>query len=249
MRKLAAALACRNQGSRLYGKPLQNLDSAKGVTVLHQIVSCLKGIDCLGQIVLGISEGNHNLAFMDYAKRENLDFIVGDEKDVLQRLIQCAEKAQASDVFRMTTESPFPFFELIESGWKSHQETNSDATFLDNVIDGCGFEIIKTDALRESHAKGGERHRSELCTLYIREHKNDFSIYYLPPPQELSRKDIRFTIDYPEDLIVCREVYQRFIDRAPFIPLRDAVRFMDRNPDLKSLTAPYCAEGYRKMYL
>ena len=29
MRKLVAALACRNKGSRLYGKPLQNLDIDK----------------------------------------------------------------------------------------------------------------------------------------------------------------------------------------------------------------------------
>jgi hypothetical protein len=33
-RKLIAALAVRNQGSRLYGKPLQNLDVESGTTVL-----------------------------------------------------------------------------------------------------------------------------------------------------------------------------------------------------------------------
>ncbi len=29
MRKLVACLACRNEGTRLYGKPLQNLDVKK----------------------------------------------------------------------------------------------------------------------------------------------------------------------------------------------------------------------------
>ena len=29
-RKLVAAIACRNQGSRLYGKPIQNLDIKNG---------------------------------------------------------------------------------------------------------------------------------------------------------------------------------------------------------------------------
>jgi spore coat polysaccharide biosynthesis protein SpsF len=248
MRKLASALACRNQGSRLYGKPLQNLDVSKGVSVLHQIISCLRGIDCIEQIVLGISEGNDNLVFADYAKAEGLDFIVGDQKDVLQRLIQCAEKSCASDIFRTTSESPFPFFELIESGWKKHVEADSDATFLDNVIDGCGFEIIKVSALRKSHSKGEDKHRSELCTLYIREHKDDFSIQYLTPPNELKRKDLRLTVDYPEDLIVCREVYRHFIEKAPFIPLLDAVQFLDRNAELKMLIAPYCKGGYKRMY-
>ena len=37
-RKLVAALACRNQGSRLYGKPLQNLDIEKGIRIIDNIV-------------------------------------------------------------------------------------------------------------------------------------------------------------------------------------------------------------------
>ena len=39
-RKLVAAIACRNNGSRLYGKPLQNLDVIKKITfgdlIAHQ---------------------------------------------------------------------------------------------------------------------------------------------------------------------------------------------------------------------
>lgn len=45
MRKLVAALACRNQGSQLYGKPLQNLDIINGTCVLDQIISCLSQFD------------------------------------------------------------------------------------------------------------------------------------------------------------------------------------------------------------
>ena len=38
-RKLVAALACRNQGTRLYGKPLQNLDIDKGITILDYMIN------------------------------------------------------------------------------------------------------------------------------------------------------------------------------------------------------------------
>ena len=33
-KKLVAALACRNQGTRLYGKPIQNLDIENGITII-----------------------------------------------------------------------------------------------------------------------------------------------------------------------------------------------------------------------
>jgi spore coat polysaccharide biosynthesis protein SpsF len=169
---------------------------------------------------------------------------------VLSRLVQCGEYASATDIFRTTSESPFPYFEMIESVWAKHcNNNNNDATFLDDIIDGCGFEIIKLDELKESHKKGQKKHRSELCTLFIREHEDDFQIQRLYPPEELNRKDLRFTVDYPEDLIVCRAVYEKFKGNAPMIPLLDAVHFIDDNESLKKLIAPFCETGYSNMYL
>ena len=37
-RKLVCVLACRNQGSRLYGKPLQNLDVQRKVRVIDYLI-------------------------------------------------------------------------------------------------------------------------------------------------------------------------------------------------------------------
>ena len=240
MRKLVAALACRNGGSRLYGKPLQNLDIDKGITILDNIIACLNNLDCIDSVVLGIAKGRDNLIFADYAQAKGIKYIFGDEIDVLSRLIECGEYAEATDVFRTTSESPFPYFEMIESTWSEHSNNHNDATFLDEIIDGCGFEIIKLDALRISHDRGESKHRSELCSLYIREHKNDFKIQILLPPKPLIRKDLRLTVDNPEDLIVCRAVYDKFKKNAPKIPLLDVVRFLDNNQSLGELIAPLC---------
>ena len=132
MRKLVAALACRNQGSRLYGKPLQNIDINEGVTILDNIVSCLSSFECIDSIVLGVAEGNANISFIDYGSENNLDYIVGNEVDVLSRLIQCGDKVGATDIFRVTSESPFPYFNMIDKCWTNHLENNNDATFLVN---------------------------------------------------------------------------------------------------------------------
>ena len=106
-RKLVAALACRNAGSRLYGKPLQNLDIDAGTTILDHIVAHLRSIDIIDEVVLGVSEGPGNEAFADAAARLGLRMITGDEDDVLARLIACGELADATDIFRVTSESPF----------------------------------------------------------------------------------------------------------------------------------------------
>ena len=62
-RKLVAAIACRNSGSRLYGKPLQNLDVKNGVRIIDNIIDNLNSINCIDSIVLGVSEGTENEIF------------------------------------------------------------------------------------------------------------------------------------------------------------------------------------------
>ena len=248
-KRLIAALACRNSGARLYGKPLQNLDVESNYCILDNIVACLRSVDCIDDIVLGISEGIENKVFEDYAYDRGLEYIVGDETDVLMRLIQCGKHSAASDIFRVTSESPFVNFEMIDIAWSSYYSSSFDALFLDDAVDGCGFEIISMAALEKSHSKGDSKHRSEMCTLYMREHLSEFKILKLAPPKNLIRKDLRLTVDNPEDLVICRKIYANFKGLAPNIPVRSIIEFLDENPNLVELTLPFTEEGYSTMYL
>jgi len=248
-KKLVAVLACRNKGSRLYGKPLQNLDVESGVTILDNIVACLKMIPVVAEVVLAISEGSENLIFVDVARIHGLRHVIGGECDVLMRLVRGGQLASATDVFRVTSESPFMHFELVEQLWREHVEGGYDCTFLDEAVDGCGFEILSLRSLEQSHERGDARHRSELCTLYIREHPCEFKVARHRPPEPLTRNDLRLTVDNPEDLVVCRNVYARFKDQAPRIPVSAIVVHLDENPHLKALVAPFTELGYSSMYV
>jgi spore coat polysaccharide biosynthesis protein SpsF len=99
-RKLVATIACRNQGSRLYGKPLQNLDVSLGVRIIDNIIDCIKAGTKVDEIVLAISDGIENQIFTDIATKHGVKYIIGDEQDVLHRLIMAAEAVEATDVFR-----------------------------------------------------------------------------------------------------------------------------------------------------
>lgn len=248
-RRLIAAIACRNQGSRLYGKPLQNLDVSGSVRVIDNIIACLQTLPCIDEIILGISDGADNEVFKELCDSLGLRYVVGDKNDVLSRLVACGQLGHATDIFRVTSESPFLYFEEVEALWELHQKKLFDATFMDDVIDGCGFEIVRQNALEKSHKNGDHRHRSEFCTLYIREHHTDFSVYKAIPPRSLVRKDLRLTVDNPEDLAVCRIVYGVFKHLAPRIPVHQIVTFLDANPRLVEWIAPYTEAGYSTMYI
>lgn len=248
-RKLVAALAVRNKSSRLYAKPLQNIDVENDISILDNIISCLKSVSCIDKIVLGVADGAENLVFADYAQKANLSYIIGDEVDVLGRLVDCAHETNASDIFRVTSESPFPFFEYIDTAWAKHIAEDVDATFLDDVVDGCGFEIITSNALSRSHREGQAKHRTELCTLYIRENLSKFNVQKISVPEHYTRTDLRLTVDNPEDLILCKAVYEQFQSIAPMIPLEKIIAFLDMNEELISLTKPFTEDGYASMYV
>ena len=248
-RRLIAALACRNQGSRLYGKPVQNLHIETGTRIVDNVIQCLQSIDSIDGVVLAISEGTENEVFIEIAHQYGIDYIIGDEHDVLARLISAGEHASATDVFRVTSESPFLYFEEVDQNCENYLSSNLDALFLEPIIDGCGFEIISLDALKTSHQLGSTKHRSEMCSLYIREHVDFFKVLRVEPPKIFQRYDLRLTVDNPEDLVVCRHIYQALSQHAPRIPLHEIIEFLDRNPDLIRLVAPFAESGYKTMYL
>lgn len=236
-RRLIAALACRSGGSRLYGKPLQPL--APGKTILDQILDTIDALPAIETAVLGISEGAENLIFIDAAKKRGLPYILGDERDVLRRLVDCGRVTGASDVFRVTTECPFLWTEPFAQAWQEHVANGHDITVTDGLPEGAIFEIYTQEALERCHANGDERHRSEMCSLYAREHADEFRLKVILPTPDVDRPDIRLTVDNAEDLVLCREVFKHFQEQAPLIPLVDIIRFLDGRPELKALVEPY----------
>jgi len=246
--KLVAVLACRNQSNRLYGKPLQFLDKKNKVRVIDQIIFSLKKLDIFDNIILAIAKKNENLIYEDIAKKHKIKFIYGPENNVIKRLILSANKCGANEIFRVTSESPFIYHNSIKKMLDIYRKSKLDAIFLDNIVDGSGFEIFSIDSMRESlkFAKGDEK---EHVTKYIRLNKKKFNINKFNGPKELFRKDLRLTIDNPEDLIVCKAIYDKFKKDAPLFSLKKIIKFLDKNPKYKRLTSKYTLDGYKTMYL
>jgi spore coat polysaccharide biosynthesis protein SpsF len=236
-RKLVAALACRAGGSRLYGKPLQNLGS--GVRILDHILRAVAEAPEIGEAVLGISEGSENLPFVDVAHQHGVAYIWGDQKDVLWRLILCGRAAKGTDVFRITTECPFTAWELLADVWGRHVANGNDITVTEYMPEGVNFEIFTLESLERSHREGRDAERSEFCSAYPRRVPERFKIEVVEPPEALRRLDLRLTVDYPQDLILCRAIWEALKDRGHRIPIGDIVAWIDQHPDVHALVEPF----------
>ena len=167
--KVVAALACRVQSTRLYGKPLQLLDIDKNISIIDYLIAQLKAHSSIDEVVLAISEGVENEPFKEVARKHGLKYVVGNQIDVLGRLIQAGDKCGADIIFRTTSENPFIYLDSLEDTLKQHIINKADYSYIAKLPRGAFFELINLSSLKRAHKEGEDRHRSELCVQYINE--------------------------------------------------------------------------------
>jgi len=230
--KVAATLACRAESIRLYGKPMQMVGDQP---IIQHLIDRLRLVKSIDEIVLAISDGPSSGLFIDYAKKQRLPYAIGPEKDVLKRLIMAGELVHADIAVRVTPDNPFIYWENVDSIIAQHIEINADLTVTEKLPLGSTIEIISMDALKKSHSQGEDRHRSELCTLFISENPDLFNIKRVIPPDRLQRPEIRLTVDTPFDLVFVRTVWQALQREGCLITIEDIIDFVDAHPDVAAI--------------
>jgi spore coat polysaccharide biosynthesis protein SpsF (cytidylyltransferase family) len=147
-----------------------------------------------------------------------------------------AEKGKGDIIYRVTTECPFIYMDTFEDVLTAHFKNRAALTVIEGLPEGTYYEIINLKDLRRAHEEGEARHRSELCTLYMCENPDKFFLQRLRTEiPKLQRPDIRLTVDYPEDLIVVREVYKALKKDGKYIGIEEIIEYLDAHPTLKEI--------------
>lgn len=229
--RIVAALACRAGSTRLYNKPLQLIG---GKPILTHLIERIRRIPEIGHIVLAIAEGDENLCFVKYAHAHDLAYVMGPEDDTQLRLLRAADKVQASHIFRVTTECPYLHTANVSECIRLHLEQRAALTVCEALPEGTYSEVIDVEVLRQAH-EHSDLHRREFVTQYLMEHPETFTLLRLKPEAHLQRPEIRLTVDYPEDLIVCRALYEALGADGRIYDTAAVIRYLDDHPELQAV--------------
>ncbi len=232
-RKLDAILACRVEGTRLYGKPLQYIDIERRVTILEHLVRYIRTLESVSDICLAISSEKPNVAFAELAEKHDWKYTFGHPHDVLGRVLAAARAIGSTDVLRITSECPFMVTAGADALFREHAEGGYDFAEFKRLPEGAGFEIISVEALARSWDLGGERYRAEAVSRFIFENQTMFKLLIKEPPKPLQRPEVRITVDYPEDLTFCRRVYHDLRGHERLIPLEEIIAYWDSHPEVR----------------
>jgi spore coat polysaccharide biosynthesis protein SpsF len=102
---------------------------------------------------------------------------------------------------------------------------------------GILSEVVSRAALERSWERGEARHRSELMTLYIKEHPAEFRVVAETLPEGLYRPDYRLTVDEAEDVALMQQIFARLSAPGRPVTTRAAIALLDREPELARINA------------
>ena len=222
-------VSARMASSRCPGKALAPLAARPLLEVLLDRMAGVRGVD---GVVLATSVNAENDPLVETARRAGFEVFRGDEDDVLRRHVDGARALGADHVVRVTGDNPLTDVETIEILVARHLREGADYTYVpgDALLMGILAEVISHDALERSWERGNARHRSELMTLYIKEHPEEFKVVTAELPGGLYRPEYRLTVDEPEDVRLMQEIFGRLAAPGRRVTTREAISLLDREP-------------------
>ena len=159
----------------------------------------------IGQIVLATSNQSSDDALVLVAKKYNIKIFRGDLKDVVNRMITCADYFNWHTVVRVTGDDQFISCEYIEKCLKHHIQNNFDYTKSVGLPLGLNCEIIKIDTLKKIKKYLVSKENPEHITYYLDSDMNCRN-GLIKAHKKQSYGQYRLTLDYKEDYELMKQL-------------------------------------------
>jgi spore coat polysaccharide biosynthesis protein SpsF len=220
-------------------RPGKALAPLAGRPLLEVLLERMRGVRGVEGVALATSRNPENDVLAALAAGLGVPVHRGDEEDVLARHRDAARALGADHLVRVTGDNPLTDVETAEALVALHRREQADYTYVpgDALLMGILSEVVSRSALERSWERGEARHRSELMTLYIKEHPEEFRVATGTLPEALYRPQFRLTVDEPEDVTLAQEVFARLSRPGRTVTTREAIALLDAHPELARINA------------
>ena len=103
MMRVGIIVQCRYSSKRFKGKILKKINNT---SILEILISRLKNAKLVDDMCLAIADSEDDYAIVSLAKKLNINYVVGSEKDVLSRHYLAAKKMKYDYIIRVTSDCP-----------------------------------------------------------------------------------------------------------------------------------------------
>jgi len=239
---IVAIIQARMGSKRLPGKVLMDLN---GIPMLQYQVDRVVKSKIIDQVVVATSTLPQDDEIVIFCKKINIAFFRGSENDVLSRYYDAAIKYKVDTIVRITADCPLINPEVIDRTIELFQ--NNDLDYAGNTVppessqfpDGSDVEVFSMQALERANQEATSKEDREHVTFYFwkSEEKDTFKIAQLGNHENWSK--YRFTVDYPEDYQVVKQIDKELKRRNKFGTLEEIIQILKEHPEIVKLNAKY----------
>tara|TARA_B100000686_G_C16754422_1_gene954551 strand:- start:663 stop:1430 length:768 start_codon:yes stop_codon:yes gene_type:complete len=252
-KKILIIIQARIGSSRLPGKVLKKI---LGKPILWHIVKRLKSIKNK-KIIISTSKNIKDKKIVNFCKKNNLNYFIGDEKNVLDRFYKTAKKFKAKNIVRITGDCPLIDSKIINKLVKLYFSKNYDhvgvATGagvnnirLNKFPDGLDAECFNFKTLEKAWLNAKTISEKEHVTPYIWKRKKKFKVGILESKKNYS--NFRWTLDNKDDFKLIKILYKNLYNKNKNFYMDDIVKYFKKNPQISNLNKKYVGkERYEKI--
>lgn len=236
--RVVAIIEARMGSTRL---PQKTLMDVAGKTLIERVVDRLKLAKSLDEVMVATSTNKVDDLIEALCRERDIPCFRGSENDVLGRVHNAALQGRADVVVQSGADCPFYDPDLVDLlvytlvwGGYAYAANDMELTFPE----GIDAHVILASALADSACFATRADEREDTPRYIWNNKERYPIFNLKalPGSYYNRPEIRLTIDYPEDIELCRKIYESFGGRGDF-STRELIYLIERNPEWAKLNA------------
>ena len=240
--RVVASIEARMGSSRLPGKVLADIG---GSSALDRLVDRLRGCSRVNDIVLATSTDTRDDVLERWAQNSGVAVYRGSEDDVLQRVVDAHHFMNSDIIVQITGDCPLLDPEIIDLGIETFLSNDCDVVTnarVPSYPQGADVQVFRFEDLVHVAATIEDPAVREHVSLYFYEHPEIYRVIHLIAPCGSKNPDLRLQLDYAEDLVFIRAMYERLepVYGARFGVLR-ILELLRTEPNLAKINA-HCLE-------
>ncbi len=213
-------VAVRLKSNRLKRKALLDLN---GVTLIERLIERLLSEFQNDEICICTSRHEDDEPLVEIAKKYSLNFIAGEELDVMSRFIEIGNKKQAENITRVTGDNPLTDPKIITQMLLDHIKKGSDYTFCNQIPIGAGSEIVKFKTLKKLYSMLTDPNSSEYMTYMLNRPDLIKVNNFFVSDNSIIEPNLSLTVDNDDDYRFLKDIYNYF--KVSDISLQEVISF------------------------
>lgn len=227
---VTAIIVARNNSRRLYRKATKTICKIPTIEHLFKRVQKSKKVN---RIILCTTKKKEDDILVNIAKKNNILFFRGSDKNVLGRMLDSIKKIKTEVIVRITGDDILidPYF--LDETIEYHLKNNFQYTDAKNLPSGIDVEIFNRKLLETINDLAQDVSGTEYLTFYVTNHKNQFKTGSLNVSNAY-RKKIRLTLDNSKDFELIKNFLEHMKKKNKLFnySFDDIILFYNKNKSL-----------------